>query len=216
MRCMCVMLRRCFDGKLHQRQRSVTTACIPTSKYQRRCAYSPITSSTVNTMPTTHHTSTPLLRFKTMPLRLWPKRSKRNNPRNQSPPPRKRQKTLRHHARRLQLLERNASGHGLTRRIKALKTRQEDTDAVLLRLMRDVTVAERKLNRVLPGDDSDDEDDGDAELRRSASGRTSSLDVVSNKNVGPTLAPGETPATFTRRKSNSAERVTLDGSSTLR
>ena len=107
-----------------------------------------------------------------------------------------------------------ASGHGLTRRLKALEILQEDTDAVLLRLMRDVTVAERKLNRIVPGGDSDDEEDGDGdeESGRASTAGTTSLEVSGEKNVGPMLALGETPVTFTRRKSNSAERVTLDGS----
>jgi hypothetical protein len=101
-----------------------------------------------------------------------------------------------------------ASGYGLTRRIQALETWQENTDIALLRLMRDVTVAERKLNMILPLDE--DEDDGTTE--RASTARTSSLDVSSENNIGPTLLPGGTPVTFTRRKSNSAERVTLDGS----
>ena len=81
--------------------------------------------------------------------------------------------------------------------------------------MRDVTVAERKLNEILPDDDNDD----GATSKRSSTASDSSLDVFSSdNNVGPgaaslKLAPGETPVTFTRRKSNSAERVTLDGSS---
>lgn len=107
-----------------------------------------------------------------------------------------------------------ASGSGLARRIAALETWQEKTDLVLLRLMRDVTVAERKLNGILPGGDSDEqeeEDEGTSKRSSSTTG-TPSLDVSSDNNAGPTLSPGETPVTFTRRKSNSAERVTLDGS----
>ena len=101
-----------------------------------------------------------------------------------------------------------ASGNGLTRRIAALETCQENTDIVLLRLMEDMTVAERKLNQILPLDENDDDD---ATSKQASTASDSSLDVSSENNVGPTLAPGETPVTFTRRKSNSAERVTLDG-----
>lgn len=140
-----------------------------------------------------------------MPLRLWPKRSKR--------------KQLESRVRRLEKEKKRftttldvcnhwnemASGSGLTKRIAALETWQENTDTVLLRLMKDMTVAERKLNRILPGD---------LTSKRSSTAGTSFLDVSSDNNVGPgpMLLPGETPVTFTRRKSNSAERVTLDGS----
>jgi hypothetical protein len=80
---------------------------------------------------------------------------------------------------------------------------------VLLRLMRDVTVVERKVNGIIPGEDSDNDD---TSSQRASIAGTSSLEVSSENNVGPMLALGETPVTFTRRKSNSAERVTLDGS----
>lgn len=101
-----------------------------------------------------------------------------------------------------------ASGNGLTRRIHALETWQENTDIVLLRLMKDITIAERKLNQILPLDEGDD----DAASKQTSTASDSSLDISSENNVGPTLSLGETPVTFTRRKSNSAERVTLDGS----
>ncbi|GAB7322550.1 hypothetical protein MBLNU13_g03470t1 [Cladosporium sp. NU13] len=149
-----------------------------------------------------------------MPLRLWPKRSRR--------------KQLETRVRRLETEKKRfatssdscnpcnemASGSGLTKRIAALETWQENTDTVLLRLMKDMTVAERKLNKILPGGDNDDDDD-DATSKRSSTASASSLDVSSDNKVGPSLmlTPGETPLTFTRRKSNSAERVTMDGSS---
>jgi hypothetical protein len=142
-----------------------------------------------------------------MPLRLWPKRSKRKSLETRV---RRLEKDKTRFATTLDVCNywnEMASGNGLTRRIAALETWQENTDLVLLRLMKDVTVAERKLNQFLPGGDGDD----DKSSKRSSSARTSSLDVSSDNNVGPTLAPGETPVTFTRRKSNSAERVTLDG-----
>ncbi|KAM0707193.1 hypothetical protein Q7P35_006524 [Cladosporium inversicolor] len=152
-----------------------------------------------------------------MPLRLWPKRSKHKR------------KPLETRLRRLEKASTRfattldvcnswnemASGSGLTPRIKALETWRENTDIVLLRLMKDVTVAERKLNGILPGDDGDD--DGTTSKRLSTAS-TSSLNIGSDNNVGPgaaspMLAPGETSVTFTRRRSNSAERLTLDGSS---
>lgn len=147
-----------------------------------------------------------------MPLRLWPKRSKR--------------KQLESRVRRLEKEKKRftttldvcnhwnemASGSGLTERIAALETWKENTDTVLLRLMKDMTVAERKLNRILPG--GEDNDGDDLTSKRSCTAGTSFLDVYSDNNVGPgpILLAGETPVTFTRRKSNSAERVTLDGS----
>ena len=149
-----------------------------------------------------------------MPLRLWPKRSKRKPLETRV---RRLEKSTKHFATTLDVCNfwnEMASAHGLTKRLKALETWQEDTDLVLLRLMRDVTVAERKLNKILPGDDSEEEEDGEGESGRSTSGSAASLKVSGGNYVGPApmLAPGETPVTFTRRKSNSAERVTLDGS----
>ena len=149
----------------------------------------------------------------TMPLRLWPKRSKRKNLETRV---RRLEKEKKRFTTTLDVCnhwDEMASANGLTRRIAALETWQENTDTVLLRLMEDLTVAERKLNRILPGDDSDGGDE-DEKSGRSAFAGTSSLDVSSENNVGPSpmLAPGETPVTFTRRKSDSAERVTLDGS----
>lgn len=146
-----------------------------------------------------------------MPLRLWPKRSKRKNLETRV---RRLEKEKKRFATTLDVCNHwneMASANGLTRRIAALETWQENTDIVLLRLMEDLTVAERKLNRILPGDDSDDDD---ATSKRSSAAETSSVDVPSDNIVGPgsMLAPGETPVTFTRRKSDGAERVTLDGS----
>ena len=144
-----------------------------------------------------------------MPLRLWPKRSKRKSLETRL---RRLEKDKNRFATTLDVCNfwnEMASGNGLTRRIAALETWQENTDIVLLRLMKDLTVAERKFNQILPGGDGQDDDDAATELESTAS--ASSLEIRSKNNVGPTLAPGETPVTFTRRKSNSAERVTLDG-----
>lgn len=142
-----------------------------------------------------------------MPLRLWPKRSKRKNLETRV---RRLEKEKKCFATTLDICNHwneMASGNGLTRRIAALENWQENTNTVLLRLMEDLTVAERKLNRILPLDN-------DAKSGRPSAAGTSSLDVSSENNVGPSpmLLPGETPVTFTRRKSDSAERVTLDGS----
>jgi len=151
-----------------------------------------------------------------MPLRLWPKRSKRKPLETRL---RRLEKDSKRYATTLDVCNfwnEMASGHGLTKRIKGLETWQEETDAVLLRLMRDVTVAERKSKEILPLDDGGDDDD-DADSGRPVTASFVSWDGASDNNVGPgafspMLAPGETPVTFTRRKSNSAERVTLDGS----
>jgi hypothetical protein len=145
-----------------------------------------------------------------MTLRLWPKRSKCKSLETRV---RRLEKDKNRFATTLDVCNywnEMASGNGLTRRIHALETWQEDIDIVLLRLMRDVTVAEHKLNQILPLDDGDDENDATSKGASTAS--DSSLNVSSDNNVGPTLSLGETPFTFTRRKSNSAQRVTLDGS----
>jgi hypothetical protein len=147
-----------------------------------------------------------------MPLRLWPKRSKRKQLETRVHRLEKERKRFTTTLDVCNHWNEMASANGLTRRIVALETWQENTDTVLLRLMKDLTVAERKLNRILPGDDGDNDDDATSK-RLSAAG-TSSLGVSGENNVGlsPMLAPGETPVTFTRRKSDGAERVTLDGS----
>ena len=145
-----------------------------------------------------------------MSLRLWPKRSKRKQLETRV---RRLEKEKKRFATTLDVCNywnEMASGSGLTRRIAALETWQENTDTVLLRLMQDLTIAERKLNKMLPRDDGDD----DATSERACTAGASSLDVSSENNVGPSpmLLPRETPVTFTRRKSDGAERVTLDGS----
>lgn len=143
-----------------------------------------------------------------MPLRLWPKRSKRKSLETRI---RRLEKDKNRFATTIDVCNywnEMASGSGLTRRIHALETWQENTDIVLLRLMKDITIAERKLNQILPLDEGDD----DAASKQTSIASDLSLDISSENNVGPTLSPGETPVTFTRRKSNSAERVTLDGS----
>lgn len=200
-----------FDGKLqlHQRQHAIvhhlhshkqtsTTMYIESGQYIR-LRHDAIPNNTTSS----------LLQI-TMPLCLWPKRSKRKQLETRV---RRLEKEKKRFATTLDVCNHwneMASANGLTRRIAALETWQENTDTVLLRLMEDLTVAERKLNRILPGNDSDD----DATSKRSSTAETSSLDVPSGNSVGPgsMLAPGETPVTFTRRKSDGAERVTLDGS----
>lgn len=109
-----------------------------------------------------------------MPLRLWLKRSKRKQLETRV---RRLEKEKKRFATTLDVCNHwneMASANGLTRRIAALETWQENTDIVLLRLMEDLTVAERKLNRILPGDDSDDDD---ATSKRSSAAETSSVDV---------------------------------------
>lgn len=93
-----------------------------------------------------------------------------------------------------------AETNGLTRRLQALEQKQKDMDAVLLQLMVDVTIAERKLDKVLPFDETE--------------ARSESVHVPKAKdarsNTPPNLSPLELPTTFIRCRGNSAERTALD------
>lgn len=93
-----------------------------------------------------------------------------------------------------------AETNGLTRRLQALEQKQKDMDAVLLQLMVDVTIAERKLDKVLTFDETE---------AKSESVHVSKTEDA-RSNTPPNLSPLELPTTFTRRRGNSVERTTLD------
>lgn len=93
-----------------------------------------------------------------------------------------------------------AETNGLTRRLQALEQKQRDMDAVLLQLMVDVTIAERKLDKVFPFDETGTRSESAHALKKE--------DVRSN--TPPNLSPLELPTTFTRRRGNSAERTALE------
>ena len=215
------MLRHASDGKpqLRQRQCSSLQQLHPNKQTSTKKRLYSQQKNPFHPDASPHNTAQPHILHTTMPLRLWPKRSKRKQLETRT---RRLEKKKKRFATTLDVYNHwneTASGNGLTRRIAALENWQENTDTVLLWLMKDLTVAERKLNRFLPvdddnDDDNDDDDDDKVTSKRSSTAATSSLDVSSDNNVGPDpmLSPGGTPLTFTRRKSNSAERVTLDGS----
>jgi len=110
--CICILLRHTFYGKLHQRTTLDHHHLSPRQANTTiRCSYNP-------PAPSQHHSQSQPTYLTTPPL------SQTNNhaippplaqalqtqtqaPRNPPPPPRKGLNPLRHHARRLQLLERN-------------------------------------------------------------------------------------------------------------
>ena len=147
-----------------------------------------------------------------MPFRFWPRRPRR--------------KQLESRVRRLEKDRKQfttitdvwkywndmATANGLITRIGELEKQQGNANKLLGWMMEDIG----KLKKLLPNDDEDD-DEG-AASGRPATVRTVSSGISGQNNVGPrtdspVLSPTETPVTFTRRKSNSAERVTLDDSS---
>lgn len=148
-----------------------------------------------------------------MPFRLWPKRSKKSK--------------LAGRVRRLENQSKlwvtgpqvwahwrsMAAGHGLLARVGDLEKWREDTEVALEELMKDVAIMERKLNKLLPVDD----DEEDKESEGSATACSQSTEAFSDNNVGPhaatlNVSPVELPTTFTRRKSDSPDRTALDAS----
>jgi hypothetical protein len=102
----------------------------------------------------------------------------------------------------------SAENH-LLRRVGALERWQEETDVVLIELMKDVTTIERKLNKVLPFDDRNEV----AVLERPAvvHDRDPEYNRLEPHGVPSKLSPSELPTTFTRRKEpDDIDRVALD------
>jgi hypothetical protein len=147
-----------------------------------------------------------------MPIRFWPRRSKRKQLESRV---RRLEKDKKRSATTADVYEQwndMTTANGLIKRIGALEKWQKETESGLAEIVADMTAAERKLAKLLPSDDSDD-DDVDAGSDRSATASTSSSSSsnnVASPAASPILSPTETPVTFTRRKPNSAERVTLD------
>jgi hypothetical protein len=156
-----------------------------------------------------------------MPFHFWPRRSKRNQLESRVRRLEKDRKRSTTAADLCNTWDDTAVANILISRIKALEAWQRDTDRGLTWMIGDIVAAERKLKKLLPDDDSflDNRDGEDAASERPATIRTvSSAESSSSNNIGPRaatpiLSPTETPVTFTRRKSNSAERVTLDTAS---
>lgn len=103
-----------------------------------------------------------------------------------------------------------ASGNGMMRRIRAQERWQKKTDVVLMEIMRDITILERKLNGLCPlGSELE------TMSERATSGSRQSIRTIEqghtslNASSSP-LSPSSVPSTFTKRKGNGIERTALD------
>ena len=103
-----------------------------------------------------------------------------------------------------------AARNGIIRRFTAQENWRKETNAVLLEIMRDITIMERKLNGLCPL----------ASDLEAMSGRTTSESgqsistveqVYGSSNAPPSpLSPESVPSTFTKRKGNGIERTALE------
>jgi hypothetical protein len=104
------------------------------------------------------------------------------------------------------------AGNSLNRRIIAQETWRKETNAVLLEIMKDITIIERKLNGLCPlGSEAEAISD------RTTSGSGQSISTVEHEYASTTapsspLSPSSVPSTFTKRKGNGMERTALDTS----
>jgi hypothetical protein len=98
-----------------------------------------------------------------------------------------------------------ATGNGLMRRIKAQELWRKETDGVLLEMMKDITIIERKLFGLCPlGSELE------AMSERATSGSESSIRTVEQDASSVPLSPLSVPSTFTKRKGDGIERTALD------
>ena len=103
-----------------------------------------------------------------------------------------------------------AARNGIIRRFTAQENWRKETNAVLLEIMRDITIMERKLNGLCPL-----ASDLEAMSERTTSRSGQSISTVeqdsdsSNAPQSP-LSSESVPSTFTKRKGNGVERTALD------
>jgi hypothetical protein len=155
-----------------------------------------------------------------MPFRLWPKRKLTQDS---------------HLEARVRRLEKNpkafvtwpelrahwnsmSAGNGLLQRVEDLKVWHTDTEGMIAEFVKDLAVAESKLNRLFPLQDDDDDDAKVLGDSATVTERILSPEPFSYNNVEPLaaaskLSMSKLPTTFTRRSSGSTERTALDASS---
>jgi hypothetical protein len=98
-----------------------------------------------------------------------------------------------------------ATGNGLMQRVTAQELWRKETDGVLLEIMKDITIIERKLFGLCPlGSELE------AMSERATSGSESSICTVEQDASFVPLSPSTLPSTFTKRKGNGIERTALD------
>lgn len=151
-----------------------------------------------------------------MPFRLWPKRSKHEKLERRV---RHLEKTKNHYVTGPQVLgfwKNIVARYGLLTNVEDV----EKLEAVVEKMAKDVAIIKGKLNELLPLDDGGEDDAEDAKSERSVATRNSdaSHGIFGHNNVGPhavasKVSPEELPMTFTRRKSDCADRATLDATS---
>jgi len=98
----------------------------------------------------------------------------------------------------------------MMRRMKDLEHWRKDTERVLLELVKEITIIERKLNRLCPlGSEVD------AMSERATTGSGQSICAVAQENASPNassspVSPQSLPSSFTKRKGDGIERMALD------
>ena len=98
-----------------------------------------------------------------------------------------------------------ATGNSLMQRVTAQELWRKETDGVLLEIMKDITIIERKLFGLCPlGSELE------AMSERATSGSESSICTVEQDASSVPLSPSTLPYTFTKRKGNGIERMALD------
>lgn len=191
----------------HTRQSKIHTSltkCANTKQTSnRRCNHKDRQTSDQKGTHTSTHTSTQP-DDNNMPLRFWKKETDLTQ--------------LKARVRRLEASRKNlatlrdvvkhwndmATGNGMMRRIKAQELWRKETDSVLLEIMKDITIIERKLNGLCPlGSELE------AISERATSGSEDSIRTIEQDGSSVPLSPSTVPSTFTKRKGNGLERVAL-------
>lgn len=102
------------------------------------------------------------------------------------------------------------TANDLIRRLQALEHKQRDTDSALAELARDITIVERQLNKLIPFDETSDNESERATMLSESSTRKSKTKSAGPNAIPPNLSPLELPTTFTRRKGNGTKTVALE------
>jgi hypothetical protein len=94
-----------------------------------------------------------------------------------------------------------AAGNGLTRRIIAQEHWRKETDGVLMEIMKDITIIERKLTGLCSlGSEPESMSEG------TTIGSGQSIRTIEQINAPSSpLSPSSVPSTFTKRKGNGIE-----------
>jgi type I site-specific restriction endonuclease len=110
----------------------------------------------------------------------------------------------------IKLWDNMASGNGMLRRITAQENWRKETNAVLLEIMKDITIIERKLNGLCPLASDLEAMSGRTTSESCQSTSTVEQDYGSSNAPPSPLSPESVSSTFTKRKGNGIERTALE------